>query len=125
MAKRVSIINFKGGVGKTTLAFELACGLARYHSPARVLAIDVDHQSSLSIVGLGAQGWDRIVASGNVIDKVFRSFVADGAGLPGSEIIHATNLNHAHYGRMKIVPASLNLDDIEIELTATHKGNAI
>jgi chromosome partitioning protein len=26
---------------------------------------------------------------------------------------------------MKIVPASLNLDDIEIELTATHKGNAI
>ena len=28
MAKRISIINFKGGVGKTTLAFHLGTGLA-------------------------------------------------------------------------------------------------
>ena len=48
MAKRISIINFKGGVGKTTLAFHLGTGLAKYHN-ARVLLIDVDHQSSLSI----------------------------------------------------------------------------
>ena len=56
MAKRVSIINFKGGVGKTTLAFHLGTGLARYHQK-RVLLIDMDHQSSLSIVCLGARGW--------------------------------------------------------------------
>ena len=48
MAKRISIINFKGGVGKTTLAFHLGTGLAKFHN-ARVLLIDVDHQSSLSI----------------------------------------------------------------------------
>ena len=48
MAKRISIINFKGGVGKTTLAFHLGAGLAKFHN-ARVLLIDVDHQSSLSI----------------------------------------------------------------------------
>jgi chromosome partitioning protein len=53
MAKRVSIINFKGGVGKTTLAFHLATGLARYYDGTRVLLIDVDHQSSLSILCLG------------------------------------------------------------------------
>ena len=56
MAKRVSIINFKGGVGKTTLAFNLAAGLARYHG-ARVLLVDMDHQSSLSIVCLGSDVW--------------------------------------------------------------------
>jgi chromosome partitioning protein len=38
--KKVSIINFKGGVGKTTLSFHLATHLAREH---RVLLIDVDH----------------------------------------------------------------------------------
>lgn len=31
MAKRISIINFKGGVGKTTLAFHLGTGLAKFH----------------------------------------------------------------------------------------------
>ena len=44
MAKRISIINFKGGVGKTTLAFHLGTGLARLNT--RVLLIDMDHQSS-------------------------------------------------------------------------------
>jgi cellulose biosynthesis protein BcsQ len=50
--KRVSVINFKGGVGKTTLSLHLAAFLAREH---RVLMIDVDHQSSLSIVILVAR----------------------------------------------------------------------
>ena len=36
MAKRISVINFKGGVGKTTLAFHLATGLARFHDAKEV-----------------------------------------------------------------------------------------
>ncbi len=38
MAKRVSVINFKGGVGKTTFSFHLATGLEKYHN-ARVLGL--------------------------------------------------------------------------------------
>ncbi|MGO8789217.1 MAG: ParA family protein [Terriglobia bacterium] len=48
--RKASVINFKGGVGKTTLSLHLALFLAREQ---RVLLIDVDHQSSLSIVLLG------------------------------------------------------------------------
>ncbi|OWK28786.1 ParA family protein [Sphingomonas dokdonensis] len=125
MAKRVSVINFKGGVGKTTFSFELAAGLARYHKPARVLAVDMDHQSSLSILCLKANGWDRVVQTRNVVDKVFRSFVSEGATLPGREIIYQASLAGSHYQNLHVVPASLQLDDIEIELTATHRGNAI
>jgi chromosome partitioning protein len=61
MAKRISIINFKGGVCKTTLAFEFAAGLARFHDGSRVLLVDMDHQSSLSIVCLTAAGWEQAV----------------------------------------------------------------
>lgn len=125
MAKRISVINFKGGVGKTTFSFELAAGLARYHKPARVLAIDMDHQSSLSILCLGATGWDSVVQSGNVVDKVFRSFVADGVPMPGQEIIYPTALKKNYYGNLNIVPASLQLDNVEIDLTSTHRGSAI
>ena len=125
MAKRISIINFKGGVGKTTLSFQLAAGLVRYHNPAKVLVVDMDHQSSLSIVCLGAPAWNARVSAGETINEVFKPFIGQSQTMPGAEIISSTQLNSQHYGNLKIVPASLQLDDIEIELTASHHGNAI
>ena len=124
VAKRVSIINFKGGVGKTTLAFNLAAGLARYHG-ARVLLIDMDHQSSLSIVCLGSDVWRNVAESGDTINRVFKNFL--GSTLPGREIIHSSRFGeHESYrARVDVVPANLDLDDTEIELTSSHQGNAI
>jgi chromosome partitioning protein len=125
VAKRVSIINFKGGVGKTTLAFQLAAGLVRYHAPARVLVVDMDHQSSLSIVCLGAHGWNAAITAGNTVNEVFKPFIGQAPGMPSASIVLPTQLNRAHYGALRIVQASLQLDDVEIELTASHHGNAI
>ncbi len=122
IAKRVSIINFKGGVGKTTLSFHLATGLARYHS-AKVLLIDVDHQSSLSILCLGPDQWAAAVQAEQTIDEVFRHGTVPGQQMPSGEIVIAAPMDS--YPSLDIVPASLRLDDTEIELTATHGGNAI
>ena len=121
MAKRVSVTNFKGGVGKTTLAFHLGTGLAKFHD-AQVLLVDMDHQSSLSIICLGTKNWEEVSGSGETSNKVFSSF--DKENLPGSEIVHNAQLRHNYEG-VDIVPASLDLDDTEIELTASHQGNAI
>lgn len=127
MAKRVSIINFKGGVGKTTLAFHLGTGLARFHEK-RVLLIDMDHQSSLSVLCLGAGGWQTAINKKRTIDEVFRSFVSP-AVQPIGEIIVRNPMrrmrSRENYDGMDLVPASLSLDDVEIELTASHQGNAI
>ena len=46
MAVAVSLINMKGGVGKTTIASQLAHAAAL--DGLRVLAIDLDPQSNLS-----------------------------------------------------------------------------
>lgn len=128
MAKRISVINFKGGVGKTTLTFELAAGLARYHA-ARVLLVDMDHQSSLSIVCLTGAGWAAAVKANHVVNQIFRPFVVQSVPLPGAEIIEPQAIRllptSAHYKRLDIIPASLELDDVEIDLTASHQGNAI
>lgn len=131
MAKRVSVVNFKGGVGKTTLAFHLGTGIARYHTGKRVLLIDIDHQSSLSIVCLGANKWEHAVENKNTVDRVFRPFVDHSSPTPGDEIvIRKAMTKHpswqlSPYRNLDIVPADLHLDDTEIELTATHQGNAI
>lgn len=44
--KTVAVSNFKGGVGKTTVAFNLACELSRRGK--RVLLVDMDPQGTLS-----------------------------------------------------------------------------
>ena len=119
MAKRISIINFKGGVGKTTLAFNLAAGLSRHHN-ARILLVDMDHQSSLSIVCLGAERWRQIAAEGSTVNRVFADF---GNDLPAREIVHQARIKD--YRDIDVVPAQLDLDDTEVELTASHQGNAI
>ena len=124
MGKRVSVINFKGGVGKTTLAFHLATGLARYHE-ARTLLIDMDHQSSLSIVALGGEAWQSIAKRGETVSRVFQNFL--DSSLPGREIVEPVS-SKAHgtdTGQVDIVPASLDLDDTEIDLTAAHQGESI
>ena len=43
--KVVSIINYKGGVGKTTLSANLVAGISK---KKRVLAIDLDPQANLA-----------------------------------------------------------------------------
>ncbi len=123
MAKRVSIINFKGGVGKTTLAFHLATGLVLDESSPRVLLIDVDHQSSLSILCLGASRWSRVVEDTGSVDRVFQHITVPGQPLPATELVVESPL--PGYDSLDIVPASLHLDDTEIELAASQVGSAI
>lgn len=121
--KKVSIINFKGGVSKTTLSFHLACHLSE---KGRVLLIDVDHQSSLSLVILKNQ-WQNYATSGETTNKVFQSFTNRRVALPGDEIIirdvMAINRTHNPYPNLDLVPAQFELDDTEIDLASTFASN--
>jgi chromosome partitioning protein len=62
MIKVISMINWKGGVGKTTLTLHIAAGLANLHK--RVLLIDLDPQCNLSFLAIGAT---------NYIDHAYKS----------------------------------------------------
>ena len=124
--KKVSIINFKGGVGKTTLSFHVAAYLAREH---RVLLIDVDHQSSLSIVVLGANLWEECVKKQNTVNRVFESFCNRKIAMPGAEIViknalHQRSPRYDFYPKLDFVSAQFELDDTEIDLASTNFGNA-
>ncbi|MFA4902561.1 MAG: AAA family ATPase [Desulfobaccales bacterium] len=124
MAKKVSIINFKGGVGKTTLSLHLSTYLAREN---RVLVIDVDHQSSLSIVMLGGKLWERCSNDRETINRIFESFCNRNVQMPGHEIIssnpfHARSRRYDYYPNLDLVPAQFELDDTEIELASTTIG---
>ena len=124
MAKRISIINFKGGVGKTALALNLAGALSHFHRK-KVLLMDVDHQSSLSLVVLKTTEWNDRVGQGKTINAIFETFVNSEKRLPGAEIIARQPYNRGMYPGLDIVPASLQLDETELELTSTSLGDPI
>lgn len=126
MATKISVINFKGGVGKTTLAFHLACFLAR---ESRVLVVDVDHQSSLSIVMMGGRWWEEVTGEGKSCNRIFQSYCNRKVAMPGTEIIVSNPLGtrptsqRRAFNRLDLVAAQFELDDTEIELAATTGGS--
>jgi chromosome partitioning protein len=124
---KVSIINFKGGVGKTTLSLHLAAFLANEN---KVLLIDVDHQSSLSIVILGDALWQKNVKAGTTVNRIFESFCNRKIAMPKNEIVVKNafgerNKKHVDwYPNLDFVSAQFELDDTEIDLASTNYGNA-
>src|SRR2546421_3350640 len=56
-ARRISFVNFKGGVGKTSLTVNIAACLA-HEFGQRVLLVDCDSQSNASIWLMGVSRWN-------------------------------------------------------------------
>jgi len=123
--KAASIINFKGGVSKTTLSMHLAAHLAKH---ARVLLVDVDHQSSLSLVLLRSK-WETLVKANKTVNLIFESFANRRVQMPDKEIIvqnvfHDRDKRYDLYPGLDFVPAQFELDDTEIDLASTNYGVA-
>ena len=64
MAKLISLFNNKGGVGKSTICWNLADTLGSRGK--KVLLIDFDPQCNLSIAVLGEQSFVRTLPTQNV-----------------------------------------------------------
>lgn len=122
LTKRISVINFKGGVGKTAFSFNFASGLSRFHD-SRVLLVDVDHQSSLSLVCLNEKEWKEAIEQSKTVNSIFLHFTKAGTPMPGKEIIFRHPLDG--YPKLDLVPAELQLDETELDLGTTSLGDPI
>ena len=97
----LSVVNFKGGSGKTTSAAHLAQHLAlRGH---RVLAIDLDPQASLTAL-------HGIQPELDNVPSLYESLRYDADRRPISEVIRPTN-----FPNLDIVPANLELQEYEYD----------
>lgn len=97
----VSVVNFKGGSGKTTSAAHLAQHLAlRGH---RVLAIDLDPQASLTAL-------HGIQPELDEVPSLYETLRYDEERKPITDVIKSTN-----FPNLDIVPASLDLQEYEYD----------
>ena len=120
MVKRISIINFKGGVGKTTTSLHLATGLSKYYDK-RVLIVDVDHQSSLSLVCLDEATWDDAKKDGRTVNAIFTHFTVPGTPLPDKSIIIKSPMKK--YPKLDLLSSELQLDETELDLGSSGMGD--
>lgn len=92
MAKTISLINMKGGVGKSTLAVNLAWHFAAYTAWAKtVLVVDLDPQFNASQYMLGAKKYDSQVSSKNrpTVWDVFEQLTRTPSGGTPKKVVPA------------------------------------
>ena len=114
MATVVSMINMKGGVGKSTLTFNLAWRSA-WQEKLRVLAVDLDPQANLSQYFLGAQKYLELIKPGSktVVD-IFEQFSAPNSISAAPTLVKPNEVIHKLHrwndgSLLDLIPSRLEL----------------
>lgn len=118
--KVVSVINHKGGVGKTTLTANLGAGLAARGS--RVLMVDLDAQGSLTVSFFTQDEWLRDLLPQRTVKHWYDGLADPDAAEPLSAMISTPPrvrglLSHKD-GCLDIVAAHRDLAEVDTALAA-------
>lgn len=108
--KVVSIINYKGGVGKTTLTANIGAEIA--NRGKRVLLIDLDPQTNLTFSFIKVDEWTKNFESNKTIKYWFDSILDNRSYKPSfDDLIY--NINN-----FDIIFSHLGLIDVDIDLSS-------
>lgn len=119
----VSVINYKGGVGKTSLTTNLAAELA--WNGKKVLLIDLDAQASLTFSLITPNDWVENFADSKTIKQWFDSHDS-GTPISLDSLIHTpfrVKTALKGNGKLDLISSHLGLINVDLEL-ATKLGGA-
>ncbi|MGC4768695.1 ParA family protein [Micromonospora sp. DT44] len=119
-----SVINYKGGVGKTTITANIGAELAA--RGRRVLLVDLDPQASLTFSFYSAEDWERNLAYEKTILQWYGSLLADGPTDPLHPYLltpEPVNALLPDGGRLDLVASHLQLVDVDLDIAAALGGS--
>ena len=123
--KVVSVLNYKGGVGKTTLTANLGAALAR--RGMKILLIDMDPQSNLTFCFYHPDEWRQELRDSHTIKQWFDSF---SNGRPRISLGDVTkppsrvnaSLRH-NGGQLDLIASHLHLINLDLDLATDLRGD--
>ena len=122
----VSVINYKGGVGKTTVTANLAAELA--YKGKRVLLLDTDAQASLTFSFITPDEWDKKHKSTKTIKTWFDAISQGKDTAPLADfVISPGNVNEflaksPNAGCIDLICSHLGLINVDLELAVLLSG---
>lgn len=114
--KTIAVINYKGGVGKTTVSANIAAEMA--FRGKNVLAIDLDPQASLTFSFFSVDEWRKNFEASKTIKNWYDAFIDKDADLNlASLIAHPSKANvKSSSGRLDLICSHLALINVDLEL---------
>ncbi|MBO8159055.1 AAA family ATPase [Thermosyntropha sp.] len=115
MPKVISIINLKGGVGKTTLAVALGEFLSLLHG-LKVLIIDTDPQTNATVALMDEKEWKRRNVKGQTLLGIFKDVVDKYQVFsPAEAIVKGVSNIAGGIENLHLLPSSLDLIEFQEE----------
>ena len=122
----VSVMNYKGGVGKTTLTANLAAEIA--NGGYRVLMIDLDPQANLTFSFYTVDDWTNELRETRTIKRWYDGDMP-GRGVALDELVltpeRVNDRVKERSGQLDLIASHLGLIDIDLELASKLGGTTL
>ena len=115
MTKIISIINLKGGVGKTTTTVQLAECLASEFSK-KVLVIDIDPQTNATIALIGEDKWQEVTKLKQTLFHLFHDKLEKTSNFKIKEAL-LSSVSNLKLQSLSLLSSSIDLIDIQDHIT--------
>ena len=120
----VAVINYKGGVGKTTIVANVAAELA--WRGKNVLLVDLDPQASLTFSFLPVDTWRQRYADTTTIRNWYDAFIHQNSEVELADLIVSPGgVNNIVDGRLDLICSHLTLINVDLELATMLGGGTI
>lgn len=121
MAKVISFINYKGGVGKTTTTYHIGCALARFHQK-KVLLIDTDPQTNLTFLCTIPERWKKFKREQGTVSNLFHAYLNNTLDtFDMNTILWKFPIRigaHEVISLLELIPSDIELLGIDLDLAA-------
>jgi chromosome partitioning protein len=121
MAKVISFINYKGGVGKTTTTFHIGCALAMFEPRKKVLLIDADPQTNLTFLCCDMARWESRIKTHGSLETLYSAYL-DQKQKSLKSIVWQKPMTRPELANVDLVPSNIELLDIDLRLQSKTKA---